>query len=103
MPFLDKLPVANTILAQLGGHRFCVMTGAKNLVGSDKGLIFRFGRNASRSNQCEIRLDGGSDTYTVLFYHLWKGRLVIDGSFEFVYAEDLRRVFERHTGMATHL
>ena len=95
--------VANTILEQLGGSKFCVMTGAKNLIGSDNGLRFRFMRNSSGSNMVEIRLDAGTDTYTVLFYHVYRGRLVVDESFDMVYADNLRRLFESHTGLATHL
>ncbi len=103
MPFLNEMPAAWAIYNQLGGNQFATMVGAKDHVASDDGLRFRFGRNASKSSRCEIRVDGGSDTYTVLFYHLLKGHLVIDESFEFVYADGLREVFERHTGMATHL
>ena len=35
------LTVANTILQQLGGNKFRVMTGAKNFVGSNDALTFR--------------------------------------------------------------
>ena len=100
---MADLNVANTILEQLGGSRFVAMVGAKQLVGRDNGLTFRFMRNSSGSNRCEVRLDQGSDTYTVLFYHVRSGRLEIDESFDLVYADGLRRLFESHTGLATHL
>jgi len=103
MPFLNELPVANTILAQLGGHRFCVMTGAKNLVGSDDTLRFQFGRNSSRSNRMSILLDRGTDTYNVRFYHVLKRMEFLDEEFSMVHAEDLRDLFSRYTGMATSL
>jgi hypothetical protein len=38
------LQVAQTIRDQLG-NRFCVMTGAKDFVGSERSLSFRIGRN----------------------------------------------------------
>ncbi|MGI9949502.1 hypothetical protein [Vibrio hyugaensis] len=35
-----RLRIANTILAQLGGNRFIVMTGAKQFVAIEQGLMF---------------------------------------------------------------
>ena len=97
--------VADTILEQLGGHGFCAMVGAKQFVTSQNSLAFGFGRNRSRSGRVDIRLDAGTDTYTVLFYHLHRRtrRLVVDESFDMVYADNLVRLFESFTGMATHL
>ena len=37
---MADLKVANTILAQLGGLRFIVMTGARDFIGGDYHLIF---------------------------------------------------------------
>ena len=38
---MSNLQVANTILRQLGGHRFKIMTGAKNLIGDENSLTFK--------------------------------------------------------------
>ena len=58
--------VANTIYQQLGGGRFAAMTGAKNFLAIDNGLRFRIGRNASKANMVEIKLNG-LDLYDIKF------------------------------------
>lgn len=59
--------IATTILEQLGGHHFVVMTGAKNLVAVDRGLRFHIGSNGSKANVVKITLRG-DDTYTMQFW-----------------------------------
>ena len=64
---MANLQVANTILAQLGGGHFLVMTGAKNLVGSDNSLSMRLNSvnyDGKRVNVVTSR-SMPSDTYTV--------------------------------------
>jgi hypothetical protein len=58
--------VSETILQQLGGRRFIVMTGAKDFVAIDNGLRFRIGKNSSRANIVKVILQG-DDTYTMQF------------------------------------
>jgi hypothetical protein len=58
--------IANTILAQLGGHKFVVMTGAKNLVAIENGLRFNIGQNGSKANMVKVILNW-DDTYTMQF------------------------------------
>lgn len=58
--------IANTILRQLGGNRFLVMTGAKQLVAIENGLRFRIGRNDSKANMVRIVLKA-DDTYKMEF------------------------------------
>jgi hypothetical protein len=58
--------IANTILTQLGGKRFVVMTGAKNFVAIDNGLRFTIGKNGSKANRVKITLSW-DDTYTMQF------------------------------------
>lgn len=65
------MTLAQEILQQLGGHQFCVMTGAKNIVSIDNGLRLQFGRNASKANVLKVLLDG-FDTYTVQFWNKGK-------------------------------
>lgn len=65
--------IAQTILQQLGGHQFTVMTGAKNFVAIENGLRFQIGRNATRANCVKVILDW-DDTYTMQFWY--KGREV---------------------------
>ena len=96
--------VAQTILQQLGGNRFIAMTGAKNLTVGDygNGLGFKIGRNAGRVSHVQIHLDA-SDTYTVKFLAVRKFAVREIESASFVYADQLRPMFERVTGMATSL
>ena len=51
------MSVAKTILEQLGGNQFCMMTGAKNLVDCGDALAMRIGRNSSNSNYLKITLN----------------------------------------------
>ena len=96
------LSVARTILQQLGGNKFVVMTGAKNLVGSENGLSMKIGRNSSKSHYFKVTLTP-MDTYTLEFSHVRKAKFTVDQTYEHVYADQLRSIFESHTGMRTSL
>ena len=61
--------IANTILQQLGGNKFVVMTGAKQIVAIERGVRFRIGRNATRTNMVRITLRG-DDTYKMEFIYI---------------------------------
>lgn len=66
---MSDLTVAKTILEQLGGNKFRVMTGAKNLVGTDNSLSFRLpgsGFCKQGINSVKITLNG-SDLYDVRY------------------------------------
>ena len=65
----DNQKIANTILQQLGGRMFLMMTGAKQLVAIDNGLSFRIGRNSSKANMVRIVLKA-DDTYNMQFIKL---------------------------------
>lgn len=58
--------IANTILSQFGGHKFTVMTGAKNFVAIENGIRFNIGKNGSQANMVKVILNG-DDTYTMSF------------------------------------
>lgn len=58
--------IATTIYNQLGGHKFVVMTGAKNMVAIENGLRFNIGQNGSKANTVKVVLNG-DDTYTMQF------------------------------------
>ena len=58
--------IANTILSQFGGHKFVVMTGAKNMVAIENGIRFNIGQNGSKANMVKVILNG-DDTYTMQF------------------------------------
>ena len=95
--------VAETILEQLGGNKFCMMTGAKNLGGTENSLSMRIGRNSSNSNYLKITLNM-MDLYDVKFSKLtrkFEEKSVTE--YNDVFCDSLVEVFERHTGMYTKL
>jgi len=104
---MADLSVATTILVQLGGNRFKVMTGAKNIIGSDDSLTFMLPTGFAKDsiNKVSVTLDW-TDTYVVEF-----GRAVFRPvpkyreikKLTMVYAEDLQRMFTEVTGLNTHL
>lgn len=97
--------VAQTILQQLGGQRFIAMTGARNLVFEKKCLYFRLPRANKGIKIVRIRLMP-SDTYEVKFVKQARSPSFEEtevASYDDVYAENLRGVFEAETGLATSL
>lgn len=112
------MTVAETIYQQLGGGRFTAMTGAKNFVALENGLRFRIGRNASKANMVEIKLNG-LDLYDIEFikHTPYSFKISRDGQsfketpesfktvaqFEDYYGDMLQGCFERVTGMYTSL
>lgn len=90
--------IAKTILAQLGGNRFCAMTGAKNFVAGSRSLRFNVGRNEERVNIVTVELTA-RDTYDVKFMRSRGLDVAIVSEAEDVYADMLRPVFTDGTGM----
>lgn len=101
----SDLTVSRTILHQLGGRMFLAMTGAKNCIGGDNHLTFTLPSNGFCRNQinaCRVTLMP-SDTYRVEFLSVrgFKVRTVSDH--DDIYAENLRELFGRETGLALSL
>lgn len=98
--------VVQTILNQLGGSRFLLMTGAHTLVGADKCLGMKLpARFAIEGiNYVQVKLES-NDLYTVAVYRLREGRLEPRGKrfMSGVYADKLRAVFTELTGLETSL
>ena len=94
--------VANTILQQLGGNKFIVMTGAKGFITGGSDLGFRIGRNSSGFNFIRIVLNA-MDTYDVEFIRIRKFEVAETKKVDGLYCDDLQRVFTETTGMDTHL
>jgi hypothetical protein len=98
------LTVAATILHQLGGRFFLRMTGAKQMVGSERSLTMTIsGRhNGAPVNRVTVRLDP-SDTYTVeAAYQRALSRRVLAAE-EGIYCDQLQETFTRLTGLYTRL
>ena len=97
------MSVARTILEQLGGNKFCAMTGAKNLIDCGDALAMKIGRNKTSSNYLKITLNM-MDLYDVRFSRvspMGGERSVTE--YNNVYNDSLVDVFEKHTGMYTSL
>ena len=98
---MSNLIVAETILKTLGGNKFRMMTGAKNLAGDENSLSMRIGRNSSNSNYLKITLNS-MDLYDMKFAKLTRmGELKSVKEYDNVYNDSMVEVFEKHTGMYT--
>lgn len=98
---MADMTIANTIHAQLGGRQFDMMTGAKHFIGTDKGLTFQIPR-ANKIRAVRVTLEV-TDTYTVEFIAINGTKVTTLAEVELVYADQLQRVFESHTGLRTSL
>ena len=97
--------VAKTILAQLGGNKFVVMTGAKQLVDLGNGLQFKLPSTREFVRQginCVRVILDARDTYTVEFFKTGKAVKTI-ATHSDVYAENLAQIFRSETGLETSL
>ncbi len=98
------MTVAKTIVEQLGGRMFMMMTGVKTFSGEANAVSFKLGRNKTSANRVRIELTP-ADLYKVTFYrfsakHLTKKDVEVSDN---IHAEDLRHVFTDTTGLYTSL
>ncbi|AGR48121.1 hypothetical protein SmphiM12_489 [Sinorhizobium phage phiM12] len=100
---MTDLTVANTILAQLGGNRFRMMTGAKNFVGAADSLMFQI-PTSKKINKVRVTLTA-DDLYTVEFMNFSMKKLacVTLKTVEGIYFDMLQEVFTEATGLYTRL
>ena len=94
---------AGEMLKQLGGNRFIMMTGAKNFTVGPKGAGFKIGRNAKGVNYVRIDLDRGKDLYNMSFDFVSVRGIKNKAKVKGVYADQLQKMFTKHTGMYTSL
>ena len=99
------MTVAQTILRQLGGNRLIAMTGARNFFAFPLGLGFELPRNPSGVNQVTITYNPRSDLYGMSFLKTKRSGLdsVTVAKFDDVYADQMREIFTRVTGLETSL
>lgn len=98
-----NVEIANTIISQLGGRRFQVMTGARLFTAIPNGVSFRLGKFPGvKINAVRITLNG-FDLYDLCFMRLWGHDCRVISEASDVYAEDLQQVFTEATGLDTHL
>ena len=97
------MSVAKTILEQLGGNKFRMMTGAKNFVGYENCVSMKIGRNSSNSNYLKITLNM-MDLYDMEFCKLTRmGEKKSVTEYNNIYNDMLTDQFTAHTGMYTSL
>ena len=92
--------VAQNIAQQLGGTgRISAMIGGHTFTAGAYNLTFKFKSRAKNgANCCRVTL-GASDTYRVEFISIRGVSVRSKGDFSDVYAEDLKKLFERETGL----
>ena len=98
------LTVATTILQQLGGKRFIVMTGCKDFVGSENSLFFKLPKKLNNITHVRITLDC-DDTYQVEFTR-WVAKSLehrIESRKTGIYCDMLQEEFTNETGLYTKL
>lgn len=93
---------AATILKQLGGNKFIMMTGSKNFVCDEKGIGFRFMRNKIGAQWCNIRLNS-LDLYDMTFKSIKKDQVIIIKEINNLYDDQIESIFSETTGLATRL
>ena len=102
--------VAITILQQLGGKRFLVFTGSHDLVCTENSLRMKLTRNRIGATHLTITLMP-NDTYKMEFIKVVDGNIKNDYKTEIinlktyadVYFDMLQDLFEKATGLYTHL
>ena len=94
--------IAKTILQQLGGNKFIAMTGAKNLGFTNNGLQMKIGRNSKGITHVIISLKS-TDTYDVEFIKMRGVNRKVVKKLKGVYADMLRKIFTKYTGLRTSL
>lgn len=94
--------IARTILNQMGGNKLVAMVGAKNLLAIENGISFRFMR-ANGMNAVRITLDEGKDLYEMEFLSVHGGTIKQKAHHTDVFCDQLNAIFEKETGLTTHL
>lgn len=92
--------VANNILAQLGGsRRLNSMLGAYDFMGDETSLTFKWKVKGNGAANCaKVTLDP-TDTYSVTFYKITRGKAETVKEVPLVYSDNLQSVIENTTGL----
>lgn len=102
----ERMQIAKTILGQLGGRQFMVMTGARNCFATQDGLQFSLPSNGRHpeSNKTinRVRVDlTEMDDYTVSVHYVRRLSVTDIDQREGVYCDNLQEVFTDLTGLLT--
>lgn len=99
-----SMALAETILDQLGGQRFIVMTGAKAFIAIESGLQFKLSSRLTQRGIDTVRITlTPKDDYNVEFGRVRKLVYSVIESVDGVYCDQLQEVFTNTTGLYTHL
>lgn len=94
--------VTDTIIEQLGGARFAVMTGATFVVSENNKYVGVKFKGCAKANMMHVKLQA-NDTYTVTLIKARGLNFKIVAEYDMVYASDLQRLFTNVTGLYTRL
>ena len=108
--FESNEDIGNTIYRQLGGNRFRLMTGAKNLTWDDKNneLSMKIGKNNLGANYFVVKLTP-MDLYDIRFEsRRWNRKtydlnIKVKAEYTNIYADQLQNVFTEATGLYTRM
>lgn len=99
-----RLATAETIIDQLGGHKFRLMTGADTFVTLKSGLQFKLPSRFAKNGINRVRIElNTSDLYDLTFYKIQGVDVKEVASVQDVYGDKLQAVFKEHTGLDTSL
>ena len=99
--------VIETIIEQLGGNKFFVMTGSKPQykdISTDSPLIaLKLTKNNSKANYLTIQYIRSTDLYKMEFIKMNIKERKIVSSYDNIYSDQLTEIFESETGLRTTL
>lgn len=103
-PASKSMKVGATILEQLGGSRFILMVGAKDLVALDNGLQFGLKGALAKDKINKVRIVlNRRDLYDVEFFNIRGTHIKTVKEVNNVDVGNLRRTFRMNTGLDTSL
>lgn len=104
MRMTEEMEIATRIYQQLGGQRFRVMTGARNMSYGGRALRFALPGTMTKGgvNRVTIELND-SDTYDVTFYRLRKNEIHSQHTVKGIYCDMLLDIIKEATGLAVKL
>ena len=100
--------IARTILEQIGGKSFAVMTGSRDFVDMGNGLRMSLASNKTSANRLDIIYDAGTDLYNMRFYRKTFSKKTFESKLkdvevhEGIFFDMLEEVFTQVTGLYTH-
>lgn len=98
------MQVAQTILSQLGGSRFQIMTGASRLAGDDKSLSFSLPNRFCKDDINKVRITlTPADEYDMEFFRIRGTHVTLVHKVAGVYCDQLQEIFTDKTGLYTTL